>query len=125
MTITAHARRDPRPRSHVPAARQVHACATSRRPRGIRSCFEQAGLALPAVLVDGAIGVDFLPPSPCSGVPDWSRVSISRTPTWTCSSQAPRPRAPLTWNQVMLYAEPSYGGYGLTVNPPGISKCRH
>lgn len=33
--------------------------ATSRRPRAVRPCFERVGLALPAVLVDGAIGVDF------------------------------------------------------------------
>lgn len=33
--------------------------ATSRRARAVRPAFEQAGLALPAVLVDGALGVDF------------------------------------------------------------------
>lgn len=33
--------------------------ATSRRARVVRPCLERAGLALPAVLVDGAIGIDF------------------------------------------------------------------
>ena len=33
--------------------------ATSRRARVVRPCLEQAGLSLPAVLVDGALGVDF------------------------------------------------------------------
>jgi hydroxymethylpyrimidine pyrophosphatase-like HAD family hydrolase len=32
--------------------------ATSRRLRVVRPCFQEAGLALPAVLVDGAIGID-------------------------------------------------------------------
>ena len=33
--------------------------ATSRRPRVVLPCLQRVGLALPAVLVDGAIGVDF------------------------------------------------------------------
>lgn len=33
--------------------------ATSRRARVVRPYFEKAGLSLPAVLLDGAVGVDF------------------------------------------------------------------
>jgi hydroxymethylpyrimidine pyrophosphatase-like HAD family hydrolase len=53
------------PQRHVQAIRDLARrgvtvlAATSRRPRAVRPCFERAGLALPAVLVDGAIGIDF------------------------------------------------------------------
>lgn len=157
--------------------------ATSRRPRAVRACFEDAGLALPAVLVDGAIGVDFrtgdrfhqvvFDPAdavavlaifrgaglePCVYVEDPDvDVLVSQTPS-TCAAhlhylgglagvedldaalvalpvyafsvlgvarERLEPAAGLLRSsgaEVMLYAEPRYGDYGLIVNPPGISK---
>jgi hydroxymethylpyrimidine pyrophosphatase-like HAD family hydrolase len=144
---------------------------------------EQAGLALPAVLVDGAIGVDFrtgdrfhqvvFNPAgaraalamfrraglePCVYVEDPDvDVIVSEAPS-TCAAHLDRlgalagvedldaailarpvyafavlgiarellePAADLlgaSGAEVVLFAEPRYGGYGLTVNPPGVSK---
>jgi HAD superfamily hydrolase (TIGR01484 family) len=53
------------PERHADAVRELAAvgvtvlAATSRRPRVARAGLGRAGLALPAVLVDGAIGIDF------------------------------------------------------------------
>jgi hydroxymethylpyrimidine pyrophosphatase-like HAD family hydrolase len=53
------------PVRHAEAVRELDAlgvtvlAATSRRPRIARACLGAAGLALPAVLVDGGIGIDF------------------------------------------------------------------
>jgi HAD superfamily hydrolase (TIGR01484 family) len=53
------------PEQHAEAARELASlgvtvlAATSRRPRVVRAGLGAAGLALPAVLVDGAIGIDF------------------------------------------------------------------
>jgi hydroxymethylpyrimidine pyrophosphatase-like HAD family hydrolase len=53
------------PERHAAAARRLASlgvtvlAATSRRPRVVRAGLGAAGLALPAVLVDGAIGIDF------------------------------------------------------------------
>jgi hydroxymethylpyrimidine pyrophosphatase-like HAD family hydrolase len=53
------------PYAHIAAARELIAtgvtvlAATSRRPRVVRRQLAAAGLALPAVLIDGALGVDF------------------------------------------------------------------
>ncbi len=157
--------------------------ATSRRPRAVRPCFERAGLVLPAVLVDGAIGIDFrtgdrfhqvvfgpagalavlaifrraglepcvyvedpvvdvvvsAAPSTCAahldylgglaGVEDLDAALLAR-PVYAFSvlgvaRERLEPAAGLLsagGAEVMLYAEPRYGGYGLIVNPPGISK---
>ena len=157
--------------------------ATSRRPRAVRPCFERAGLAIPAVLVDGAIGIDFRTGDrfhqamfdsagalavlavfrwaglePCVYVEDPDvDVLVSPAPS-TCAAHldylgglagvadldaALRARPVYAFSvlgvarerlepaagllrasgaEVMLYAEPRYGGYGLIVNPPGISK---
>jgi hydroxymethylpyrimidine pyrophosphatase-like HAD family hydrolase len=157
--------------------------ATSRRPRVTRPRLEQAGLTLPAVLLDGAIGVDFRTGDrfhhvvfdpvdafavlaafreaglePCVYVEDPDiDVVISRAPS-TCAAHVqrlgrlagvgdldaallarpvyafsvlglPRERLERAARRIAssgaaatLYAEPQYGAYGLTVNPPGISK---
>jgi hydroxymethylpyrimidine pyrophosphatase-like HAD family hydrolase len=53
------------PKAHVTAAKELVAAgvtvlvATSRRPRVVRRQLEEVGLALPAVLIDGAVGEDF------------------------------------------------------------------
>lgn len=53
------------PRSHVSAAKELIGAgvtvlaATSRRPRVVRQQLAESGLVLPAVLIDGALGVDF------------------------------------------------------------------
>jgi hydroxymethylpyrimidine pyrophosphatase-like HAD family hydrolase len=53
------------PTAHLKAAEElieadvVVLAATSRRSRVVRQRFEEAGLMLPAVLIDGALGVDF------------------------------------------------------------------
>jgi hydroxymethylpyrimidine pyrophosphatase-like HAD family hydrolase len=157
--------------------------ATSRRPRVVRRSLWEAGLALPAVLVDGAIGIDFRTEErfheamfdpidavatlagfrvsglePCVYVEDSNiDVVVSDAPS-TCAAHLAslgnlatvadldgvmmarsvyafsvlglteerlRPVADLLFGsgmQVTLYAEPTYGGFGLIVNPPGVSK---
>ena len=53
------------PQAHLVAARELIEAgvtvlaATSRRPRVVRRQLTEAGLLLPAVLIDGALGVDF------------------------------------------------------------------
>lgn len=53
------------PELHVKAVRELTSrgvtvlVATSRRPRVVRASLGSAGLSLPAVLLDGAIGIDF------------------------------------------------------------------
>lgn len=157
--------------------------ATSRRLRVVRPRFQEAGLALPAVLVDGAIGIDlrtgnrfhqavFAPADavatlasfrrsgldPCIYVEDSDiDVLVSETPS-TCAAHMAHlgglvgvedlddvvsarpvyafsvlgvarerlePAADLFLSsgaEVTLYPESRYGDYGLTVNPPGITK---
>jgi hydroxymethylpyrimidine pyrophosphatase-like HAD family hydrolase len=180
------------PERHAQAIRELGRrgvtvlAATSRRPRVVRQRLEQAGLALPAVLVDGAIGVDFRTGErfhqavfdpveavavlatfrdtkldPCVYVEDPEvDVVVSRTPS-TCAAhldyldylgglagvedldaavlagpvyafsvlglareRLERAAGLLVSGgaEVLLYAEPRFGGYGLIVNPPGITK---
>jgi len=53
------------PERHVKAVRELASrgvtvlVATSRRPRVVRAALANAGLSLPAVVLDGAIGIDF------------------------------------------------------------------
>lgn len=53
------------PEAHVAAVKEIVAAgvtvlaATSRRPRVVRHQLDEVGLVLPAVLIDGALGVDF------------------------------------------------------------------
>jgi hydroxymethylpyrimidine pyrophosphatase-like HAD family hydrolase len=53
------------PKAHVAATKELIAAgvtvlvATSRRPRVVRQKLDEAGLSLPAVLIDGAVGEDF------------------------------------------------------------------
>jgi len=157
--------------------------ATSRRARVVRPCLERAGLWLPAVLLDGAVGVDFRTGArfhqaifaphdaaaaleafrssglePCVYVDDPDvDVVVSETPS-TCADHlaslgslaraedlsvsvvartvyafsvagVERQRLePVTeflsssGAQVVLFAEPRFGGFSMTVNPPGVSK---
>ena len=157
--------------------------ATSRRPRVVGPRLQRAGLGLPAVLVDGAIGVDFRTgnrfhqaifdpddaiealagfreygldpcvlildadadilvseaPSTCAAHLDFlgklARVAdledaVSGRPVYGFSVLGlPRERLEGAANvltskgaRVMLYAERTYGDYGLIVTPRGISK---
>ncbi len=168
--------------------------ATSRRPRVVRWQLDEVGLALPAVLIDGALGVDFrsgerfhqacFDPEvalgtlatfraygldPCLYVEEPEiDIMVSEAPS-TCAEHLAylgsvaamgdlqataaamdvyqfsvlglsRDRlgpvaealAVADASSVVLYPEPRYGQFGLTVNPPGVSKwngvdayCRH
>ena len=177
------------PAAHAEAVQQLDSrgitvlAATSRRPRTVRASLAAAGLALPAVLVDGAIGIDFrtderfhqavFDPTvaaavlgafrevgldPCVYIdhPDFD-ILVSDNPA-TCAGHLANiaavtrvedldtgiatrpvyafsllglPRAPLDQVsrllvdhrvETVLFAEPVHGEYGLTVNPPGVSK---
>lgn len=157
--------------------------ATSRRPRVVRSALAAAGLALPAVLLDGAIGIDFrteqrfhgatfdatiaiaalaafraVDLEPCIYIEDPGIDVIVSDNPGTCAAHlayiadfacvgdldaAAAARAVYAFTvlglardrlqpaahslreqgvEVMLYAEPTYGAYGLIVTPPGVSK---
>lgn len=157
--------------------------ATSRRPRVVRRSLAEAGLCLPAVLVDGAIGIDFRTEQrfheaifdradavtalagfrlgglqPCLYVDDPNIDAVVSETSSTCAAHLAylaevarvedldeavvarrvyafsvlglpkgrlRPVADLliqSGMQVLLYVEPVYDGYGLIVNPPGVSK---
>lgn len=177
------------PDQHKDAVRELNSlgitviAATSRRPRVVRSALVTAGIALPAVLVDGALGIDFrteqrfheamfdptvavavlaafraVDLEPCIYIEHPSvDIIVSDNPS-TCSAHlayiadvahvddlnataADRPVYAFTvlglardrllpaahalkarGAEVMLYAEPVYGAYGLIVTPPGISK---
>lgn len=177
------------PKQHAEAVRELAArgitvlAATSRRPRVVRASLGAAGLALPAVLVDGAIGIDFrtdqrfheamFEPTgaavtlaafrsvnlePCVYVEDPIVDIIVGTNPATCAPHLVsiadvarvddldtivatqpvyafavlgvaidrlEPAARLLRDhgmQVLLYAEPEYGGHGLIVSPPGVGK---
>jgi hydroxymethylpyrimidine pyrophosphatase-like HAD family hydrolase len=176
------------PDGHVRAVRELEArgvtvlAATSRRPRVARAGLGTAGLALPAVLVDGALGIDlrtgerfhramFEQPvaaavlgafrltglDPCVYVDDpVIDIVISDTPA-SCPAHLtsisdvvrvgdldtelaghvyafsvlglPRgrlePAARLLLDlgvQLVLFSEARFGEWGLSVNPPGVSK---
>lgn len=177
------------PEIHADAVRELASrdvtvlAATSRWPRVVRDNLATAGLALPAVLIDGAVGIDFrteerfhqaaFTPTvavnaltafrraglePCVYVDDPDiDIVVSENPA-TCPAHLARisdvarvecldtavttrpvyafsvlglPRERLATASgllvdqrvhVLLYAEPSYGDYGLIVNAPGVSK---
>lgn len=157
--------------------------ATSRRPTVVRQSLGEAGLCLPAVLVDGAIGIDFRTEErfheamfdqthavdalagfrrgglePCLYVEDPNIDVVVSERSSTCAAHlaylaevarvedlddavVARPVYALSvlglpkdrlqpvadslirsGMQTLLYAEPVYGGYGLTVTPAGVSK---
>jgi len=178
------------PSEHVAAVKELLRrevtvlAATSRRPRVAKKHLGAAGLELPAVLIDGAVGIDFRTDvrfheavfeandarqmleafqahglDPCLYVDDAEiDIAVSPTPS-TCAEHleylgpvagthdlgdavASMPiyafsvlgldyevLAPLALEladnvgtSVVLYPEPSYGRFGLVVNPNGVSK---
>lgn len=177
------------PERHADAVRELASmgiavlAATSRRPRVVRAVFGAAGLALPAVLLDGALGIDFRTeqrfheamfdstvaaatlaafrsvglepclyvedpdvdiivsdnPATCAAhlsyIGDVARVddldaAVDSRPVYAFSVLGlardrlePAARLLIDYGvQIMLYAEPTYGAYGLIVNAPGVSK---
>ena len=177
------------PERHADAVRELASlgvtvlAATSRRPRIVRAAFGAAGLALPAVLLDGALGIDFRTeqrfhdamfdstvaaatlavfrsvglepclyvedpdvdiivsdnPATCPAhlayIGDVARVddldtAVVARPVYAFSvlglaRERLEPAARLLIEQgvhVLLYAEPTYGAYGLIANAPGVSK---
>jgi len=178
------------PSEHLAAVRELERrnvivlAATSRRPRVTRQRLGSVGLKVPAVLIDGAVGIDFRTDErfheaayeaeaarvtlgafrahgldPCLYVDDPEiDVAVSAGPS-TCAEHLERlgrlagtrdledvastttvyafsvlgleheVLAPLAGelaavhgNTVVLFPEPDYGRFGLTVNPQGVSK---
>jgi len=178
------------PTAHLAAARELLEAgvtvlaATSRRPRVVRRQLDEVDLAIPAVLIDGALGVDFrsgerfhracFDPEaalgtlatfrahgldPCLYVEDPEiDIMVSEAPS-TCAEHLAKigsvaamgdlqataavidvyqfsllglsrerlgpvaeALALTDASSVVLYPEPRYGEFGLTVNPPGVSK---
>ena len=176
------------PEAHVQAVHALVArgvtvmAATSRRPRVVREALLRAGLSLPAVLLDGALGIDFrsderfhqtrfdpalavsvlaafrgLGLDPCICIDDaHSEIILSDNPA-TCTAHQryiadaarveDQDRAVIDYPvlaftvlgrsksllgpvadllsptaEATLYAEPTYGEWGLIVNPPGVTK---